>query len=60
MTAASGSFPSKPGSRGRASSQAQSKTGARRHLRDGAGAGSPAAAELERTWTDKPGVIGFL
>jgi cytochrome c oxidase subunit 1 len=29
-------------------------------LRDGAGPGSAAAAELERTWTDKEGVIGFL
>ena len=60
MTATSGYFPSKPGSRGRARSQAQSKTGARRHLRDGAGIGSPAAAELERTWTDRPGIRGFL
>ena len=59
MTIASDSFPSKPGSR-HASSQGQSKTSARRHLRDGAAPGSPAAEELERTWSDKPGIIGFL
>jgi cytochrome c oxidase subunit I len=32
----------------------------RARLRDGGGAGTPAAAALERTWTDEPGVIGFL
>ncbi|HEY2864475.1 MAG TPA: cbb3-type cytochrome c oxidase subunit I, partial [Casimicrobiaceae bacterium] len=53
-------MPTKPGSRQRASGEAQPKAAARRHLRDGAGPGSPAAAELERTWADKPGVIGFL
>jgi cytochrome c oxidase subunit 1 len=59
MTIASESFPSKSGSR-HASSQGRSKTASRRHLRDGAGPGSPAAEELERTWTDKTGIIGFL
>ena len=60
MTTASGSVPSTPGSRRRASNKDPSKTAARRFLRDGAGPGSAAAAELERTWTDKEGIIGFL
>jgi cytochrome c oxidase subunit I+III len=34
--------------------------GPREKLRDGAGPGSRAAAEIERTWTDKPGFVGFL
>jgi cytochrome c oxidase subunit 1 len=29
-------------------------------LHDGPGPGSPAAEQLERTWTDKPGLKGFL
>jgi cytochrome c oxidase subunit 1 len=33
---------------------------ARERLRDGAGPGTPATIALERTWTDKAGVIGFL
>jgi len=33
---------------------------ARERLRDGAAPGTPAAIALERTWTDKAGVIGFL
>jgi len=60
MTTASGSLPSTPGSRRGASNKDPSKTAARRLLRDGAGPGSASAAELERTWTDNPGVIGFL
>jgi cytochrome c oxidase subunit 1 len=31
-----------------------------KRLRDGSGPGTAAAAALERTWTDKAGVIGFL
>src|SRR3954454_5043467 len=29
-------------------------------LRDGAGVDSPAAAVLARTWSDKPGLIGWI
>jgi cytochrome c oxidase subunit 1 len=33
---------------------------ATRMLRDGDGAGSPSAEALERTWSDAPGIVGFL
>ena len=61
MTAASGSLPSKARARRRAASQAPSgKSGRKAHLVDGAGPESAAGAELLRTWTDKPGLIGWL
>jgi len=60
MTAASGSFPSKPGARRRTSGRSEARAGERRRLRDGPGPGSLAAVELERTWTDRPGIRGIL
>ena len=61
MTAASGSLPSKAGSRRRAhAAEARSETRAVGICATAPAPGSPAAAELERTWTDKPGVIGLL
>jgi len=47
----------RPRRRARAKAQASDR---RELLRDGDGAGSRAAAELERTWQDKPGLRGFL
>src|SRR6185369_2193032 len=47
----------RPRRRSRAKAQASDR---RELLRDGDGAGSRAAAELERTWQDKPGLRGFL
>jgi cytochrome c oxidase subunit 1 len=48
-----------PGTKGRRASTAESAERPRRIL-DGGGRDSAAAHALERTWSDKPGVLGFL